>query len=53
MKRRLVLGLIGGSALTLGLYPLAGWIGSSLPRDAVSAAPQPRPDDVTIILATR
>ncbi len=52
MKRRLVLGLIGGSALALGLYPLAGWIGSSLPRDAVSAAPQPRPDDVAIMVET-
>ncbi len=52
MKRRLARGLIAGIALALAFYPLSGWIGSSLPREANHTAPQPRPDDVTILVET-
>ena len=51
VKRWLARGLIAGAVL-LSLYPLAGWIGSSLPRGAVVAAPLPRANDVTIMVET-
>ena len=50
MKRWLARGLIAGAVL-LSLYPLAGWIGSSMPRQA-KTAPPPRADDVTILVET-